>query len=78
MLKKKGIVTVLVLAIAALAIFLMGQVGLKDAQATDEAVTWVSNFVTNLKSDKGIVIMISTGLVAAASLVVPRIVKLVK
>lgn len=78
MLKKKGIVTVLVLAIAALAIFLMGQVGLEDAQATDEAVTWVSNFVTNLKSDKGIVIMISTGLVAAASLVVPRIVKLVK
>lgn len=78
MFKKKGIVTVLVLAIAALAIFLMGQVGLKDAQATDEAVTWVSNFVTNLKSDKGIVIMISTGLVAAASLVVPRIVKLVK
>ena len=67
----------LILLAIVIGVLCFGFVGLKDAQAADESVTFVSNFVSNVKSDKGIVTLVSLGLAAAASLIAPRIAKLI-
>ena len=70
---RKNKVTLIIFVIVAVAILVCGFYGLKDAQALDENVTFVSNFVENLTSDVGI--CVSAGVVALAvlSIIVPRL-----
>lgn len=67
----------LILLAIVVGVLCFGFIGLKDAQAADKSVTFVSNFVTNVKSDKGIVALVCLGLATAASLIAPRIAKLI-
>lgn len=72
---RKNKITLVLIAIVAAAVLLCGFYGLKDAQALDENVTFVSNFVENLQSDIGI--LVSSCLIGLAGLciVVPRLSK---
>ena len=74
-LSHKGKTTVIIFGIVVAAILLLGFIGLKDAQALDENVTFVSNFVTNLKSDEGILACVCVVALAVASIIVPRLQK---
>ena len=74
---KKINATWLILIAIVIGVLLFGLLGLKDAQAADEGVTFISNFVTNVKSDKGIVALVVLGLATAASLIAPRIAKII-
>ena len=74
-LTQKSKVTIAIIAITALIVCLFGFIGLKDAQALDENVTFLSNFVTNLKSDEGILACVCVVALAVVSVIAPRFLK---
>ena len=72
---KRNKITLIIAAIVGLGVLACGLIGLKDAQAIDSSVTFVSNFVDNLKSDIGMLVGAVLVGTAAVSIVLPRVVK---